>query len=120
MFREGNIEDASEDIKKKWNMMMLDLLPSISRNYATANHRASARVSTLSTASDEALLLWFLSIHSRKWATNKNNEDDGEDDDEESPPKKKNRKRRENIHREYIKTNFMTFLTEYWKQERIM
>ena len=51
-------------------------------------------MSTLSTASDESLLLWFLCIHGEKWASKKNNEGDVDDDDEEeSPPKKKKPKK---------------------------
>ena len=57
-FRVGNFLDASSDIKDKWHMVMLDLLPCICKKYLKAV-KASVLVTKITTVSDEALLLWL-------------------------------------------------------------
>ena len=95
-FRFGNFEDASEDIKKKWYVRMLKFMPSVSKKYNTPELRASDHVSKLTTASDEAYLLWLLSIYSSKWSISQvdtfEEEEDKYDSEEETTPgpKKKN------------------------------
>ena len=66
-FREGNFIEASENIKEKWCMVMLDLLPSIGSMY-TKLIRAESLATEVTTVSDEAILLWWLHLYGRMWS----------------------------------------------------
>lgn len=97
-FRVGNFEDASEDIKKKWYVTMLKFMPPVSKKYNTPELRASDHVSTLTTASDEAYLLWLLSIYSSKWSISQvdscEEDDEKYDSEEETTPGPKKKKQK--------------------------
>lgn len=97
LFREGNFNDAATDIKEKWYMVMLDLLPCISKKY-TKNIRTTEEPTNNTTVSDEALLLWWLALNSEKWTAMAREcwsvDDQDRVDQGNGPPKKRSRKNR--------------------------
>ena len=66
LFRVGDFSNATSSLKEKWYTVMLDLLPCISKKYIKAV-RASEVATKITTASDEAMLLWLLALNSAKW-----------------------------------------------------
>ena len=65
-FRKGRFKDATENIKAKWYMVMLDLLPGVCGKFTkTVKSRELAR--TFTTVSDEALVYWHLILYGPEW-----------------------------------------------------
>jgi hypothetical protein len=66
-FRTGHFQAHTEEVKSLWITCMLTLLPKISTKYK-ARVQKSARVSTIATDSDEAFLLWILTLYGSEWS----------------------------------------------------
>ena len=64
-FREGNFDDAHYNIKAKWLIVMLVLLPCVSGNYMKIVSVCEL-AKNFTTISDKTLLLWHLTLGSRK------------------------------------------------------
>ena len=65
-FRVGDFANASEKLKEKWYMVMLDLLPVVCTKYTKAV-KESALARDFTTASDETLVLWHLLLYGPSW-----------------------------------------------------
>ena len=95
-FRVGPYADATVDTKKKWCHVMLHFLPSVCSKYGKSDVRVAVAVSSVSTTSDEALVMWLLRFNAHDWeteTTNNDTPDTSQNDEVEAPPTRKRKKK---------------------------
>ena len=66
-FREGFYKDANPNIQRKWCHVMLHFLPCVCSNYNKWEIKINTPLSQVTSASDEALVLWFLKCYIDDW-----------------------------------------------------
>ena len=108
-FRVGRFDDASKNIKAKWYMVMLKLLPCVCGKY-TKLVKESTLPKDFTTTSDEALVLWHLLLYGPTW------EEEAKEEQEnyEGTEKKKGKQKGDHYSRTQI-NKFYEIFTEVWE-----
>lgn len=90
-FRCGAYGEQSAEVRSAWVRCMLTLLPKIRSTYKIGVQKTRT-LSSQTSASDEALLMWFLTLYSETWIDNHNNNDDETRGHDMGPDPRKKRK----------------------------
>lgn len=108
-FRVGSFDSATKNIKAKWYMVMLKLLPCVCGKY-TKLVKASTLAKDFTTTSDEALVLWHLLLYGPTWEE----EAKEEQENREGAEKRKGKPKGDHYSRTQINLFYETF-TQVWE-----
>lgn len=92
-FRKGSFEDATDNIKAKWFLVMLHFLPIVNAKYTKWDVKQEKPVSKITTASDEAIIYWFIQNYVTGWEKDQADKEQQENDERQEDQPKKRRKR---------------------------
>lgn len=115
-FRVGNYDSATDDIKAKWNHVMLHCLPKVATNYTKWSIKESIAVRSVATVSDEALVCWFIMCYNMNATEEEMSDTEDETNNTQQVPKKKKQKKREGPHNSRSRMgDFMELLERIYK-----
>ena len=66
-FRQGKFADQTKEVKEAFYFCMLTLMPCVNNEWQGAEVRLHAKLSVITSVSDEAILYWFLTYFQGQW-----------------------------------------------------
>ena len=91
-FRQGKFADQTKEVKEAFYFCMLTLMPCVNNEWQRAEVRLHAKLSDITSVSDEAILYWFLTYFQGQWLQETKEEEEHKATHSDMRPPKRNKR----------------------------